>query len=86
MPHTKVTENYERWEVQKIVDERIDVKLSAYNKELREFIATQFIIKLQKLETMWSIGKFVVTAVALLVVGTLYQIFLAVASSSGVGK
>ena len=86
MPHTKVTENYERWEVQKIVDERIDVKLDAYNKELREFIATQFIIKLQKLETMWSIGKFVVTAVALLVVGTLYQIFLAVASSSGVGK
>lgn len=86
MPHTKITENYERWEIQKLVDERIDEKIKQNNQELREFIATQFIIKLQKLETMWSIGKFVVTAVSLLVIGTLYQIFLAVASANGGGK
>lgn len=86
MPHTKITENYERWEIQKLVDERVDAKIIQYDKDIREFIATQFIIKLQKLETMWSIGKFVVTAVALLVIGTLYQIFLAVASTNGGGK
>lgn len=86
MTQPKIGDSYERWEIQKLVDERIDAKVDAHTKEMKEFIETQFLLKLQKLDTVWSIGKFVVTTVALLALGTLYQIFLAIASSSGGGQ
>lgn len=74
-----------KYEVERLVDEKVKVALTEYDKDLWEKIRTNLTIALSKYESAYGVGKFVVVAVALLVIGTLYQIFVTLAQT-GVGK
>lgn len=74
-----------KYEVERLVDEKIKIALTEYDKDLWEKIKTNLTIALSKYESAYGVGKFVVVAVALLVIGTLYQIFVTLAQT-GVGK
>ncbi|MDI9934677.1 hypothetical protein QM806_04310 [Rhodococcus sp. IEGM 1351] len=74
-----------RYEVERLVDEKIKSAIKEYDEDLQKILVNMFIIKLSKFESAYGVGKFVVVAVALLVIGTLYQLFVTLAQS-GVGK
>lgn len=74
-----------KYEVERLVDEKVKTALTEYDKNLWEKIKTNLTIALSKYESAYGVGKFVVVAVALLVIGTLYQIFVTLAQT-GVGK
>lgn len=74
-----------KYEVERLVDEKVKTALAEYDKNLWEKIKTNLTIALSKYESAYGVGKFVVVAVALLVIGTLYQIFVTLAQT-GVGK
>lgn len=74
-----------KYEVERLVDEKVKMALAEYDKDLWEKIRTNLTIALSKYESAYGVGKFVVVAVALLVIGTLYQIFVTLAQT-GVGK
>ncbi|QEX10975.1 hypothetical protein F6X56_15230 [Rhodococcus erythropolis] len=78
-------ESYEDLRLEKKVDEKIKQALEEYDRALWDKIRNYVTIALTKFESAYGVGKFVVVAVALLVIGTLYQIFVTLAQT-GVGK
>lgn len=79
------SDTYEKWEVEKLVDAKVKVAIKEYDNNLQEALTNMFIIKLAKFESAYAVGKFVVAAVTLLVIGTLYQLFVNLANS-GIGR
>lgn len=80
----------EQWEINSLVDDKIkdaakdhDQKLKDYDVVVKEFIKTQFTIKLATVNVWIAVTKFIAIAVALLVIGTLYQLFISLVNSSG---
>lgn len=69
----------EELELKQLINESVTKSIKDLKDELREERNTMFIIKLSKFETAYNIGKFVVVAVLLLVIGTLYQLFISLA-------
>lgn len=78
-------DGYEDLRIEKLIDDKIKVAIREYDDDLQKALVNMFIIKLSKFESAYGVGKFVVVAVALLVIGTFYQIFVSLASS-GVAK
>lgn len=78
-------DGYEDLRIEKLIDDKIKVAIKEYDDDLKEALVNMFLIKLSKFESAYGVGKFVVVAVALLVIGTFYQIFVSLASS-GVPK
>lgn len=74
---------YEQWEVDTLVDTKIKAAIQEYDKGLWRMINNQFIIELAQIRNWISIMKFVVVAVALLFIGTLYQLFISLANTVG---
>ncbi|MEO5499465.1 MAG: hypothetical protein ABIR46_03125 [Candidatus Saccharimonadales bacterium] len=74
----------EHWEIEKLVDGRIKTGINDYDKKLAERLKDMFTIRLSKYETFYAIGKWLAGAVVLLLIGTIYQIFVSLASK-GVG-
>lgn len=75
----------EEWEIEKLIDTKIKEAKIEYDRELKEFLSTWIIIQLTPFRPWLSAIKFIATAVALLVIGTLYQLFVSLASS-GIGR
>jgi len=80
------TQSYQQWEVDKLVDEKVEAALLKYDIQMQKALVNMFIINLSKFETAYQIGKFVVVAVALLLIGTVYQLFISLANSQGLSK
>lgn len=74
---------YKKWEAKEMVDEKIKLALIDYDKVLWEKIKDKLKIELAHIRTWVSVNKFVAVAVALLFIGTLYQLFVSVANSVG---
>jgi hypothetical protein len=77
------TDYYRDYEVDKLVDEKIKAGLKEYDTALWEKIATRFLLELSTVKLWIAVGKFVAAAVALLFIGTLYQLFVSVANTVG---
>ena len=80
------TQSYQQWEVDKLVDQKVEAALLKYDIQMQKALVNMFIINLSKFETAYQIGKFVVVAVALLLIGTVYQLFISLANSQGLSK
>lgn len=81
----------EQWEINSLVDDKIkgaskdhDQKMKDYDVAIKEFVKTQFTIKLATVNVWISVTKFIAIAVALLVIGTLYQLFISLVNSTGI--
>lgn len=84
------TDSYQKWEVDKLLgevdkasDNKIKAALTEYDVKLWKDIATQFIIQLAPMKLWIGVGKFVAVAVGLLIIGTLYQLFISLANIAG---
>lgn len=77
------TKTYEQWEVDQLVDSKIKAAIKDYDDGLWKMITNQFIIELSQIRNWIAIMKFVVVAVALLFIGTLYQLFISLANTVG---
>lgn len=73
--------NYEDLRIEKLIDDKIKSAIKEYDDDLQKALVSMFLIKLSKFENMYTVMKFVVVAVATLVIGTLYQLFSSLASS-----
>ena len=78
---TEPTKDLEHYRLGEMMDSRVDVAIDKHKRESKEELETMFTIKLSKYENAFSIGKFVVVTVAILAIGTLYQIFISLANS-----
>jgi hypothetical protein len=76
---------YEQWEVEKLVDSKIKAAIKENDAELKAWLGFWIIIQLAPFRPWLSAIKFIATAVALLVIGTAYQVFVSLASS-GIGR
>lgn len=74
---------YAEWEVDKLVDLKIKEAIKDYDDGLWKLITNQFLIELSQIKNWIAIMKFVVVAVALLIIGTVYQLFISVANNVG---
>lgn len=79
------TSSYQQWEVDKLIDDKNKAALKEYDDNLKFRLVDRFLIELAPYKSAYNVGKFIVVAVALLVIGTLYQLFVSLASA-GVGK
>lgn len=77
------TTTYQKWEVDKLVDDKIDTALAGYDKKLWKDIDIQFQLRLASMKQWISINKFVAVAVGLLMIGTAYQLFISLANIAG---
>jgi len=76
---------YEKWEIKELVDSKLKVALKEYDDGLQKALVLMFIIQLSPYKSAYNVLKFVVVAVALLVIGTVYQFLIGLANS-GVAK
>jgi hypothetical protein len=65
----------EQWQVKGAIDD--------YDTSLAKQLTTRFLIELATVKLWIAIGKFVAVAVALLIIGTLYQLFISLANIAG---
>lgn len=77
------TDYYKKWETDRVIDARIKEALKEYDISLWEKIGDKLKIELSNIRSWISVNKFVVVAVALLLIGTLYQLFVSVANTVG---
>ncbi|HUH58137.1 MAG TPA: hypothetical protein VL020_06450 [Pseudomonadales bacterium] len=79
----KQDKSYEQWEVDRLVDAKVKAAIKDYDDGLWKMITNQFIIELAQVKNWIAITKFVVVAVALLFIGTLYQLFISLVNTVG---
>lgn len=85
MAERNTDNDYEKLRTERMVEEKIKSALKEYDEALWEKIKTYITIALTKFESAYGVGKFIVVAVALLLIGTAYQLFETLVRS-GVGK
>ena len=69
--------------LEKLIDTKIKMSMDEFKKEYKDELMTIFLIRLSKFETAYNIGKFVVVAVAMMLIGTAYQLFISIANAQG---
>lgn len=92
-PKPDKTRSLAEWEINDLIDEKVGTALKAYDTDQwgtdderkPGSIPSYVNKKTARFESAYGVGKFVVAAVALLVIGTLYQLFVTLAQS-GVGR
>lgn len=91
-PTTKKTDSYETWQIEQLIDAKVAAAIEAYDAEQwgkdderkPGSIPTYVNKKTARGNLAWSVGRFVVTAVVLLIIGTVYQLFVNLISSGAV--